>query len=138
MCLRVKDSTPKIAEKDIVCYKVLARRDDKLVTPFFKYVMEPNHRYESQEPFEIGWVTKTTLRLLLSPRFRNTPVVEGGCFHTFKHRIDAKWLGRVMTKTPNFVILKCIIPKGTEYFEGDSEDMTCYASKVLQTLEPVK
>lgn len=149
MCLEVKNSTPKIAEQDIVCYKVLQRElndvtkedgityvTERLITPFFHYPMEPNKLYEEKDNTEIDFGTKLTF----FHKIKYTTFVEGGTFHTFKNKLDARFficdLGRTRHEC---VIMKCVIPKGTKYFEGRYETWSykCYASKSLKTIQVI-
>jgi hypothetical protein len=111
--------------------------NDIYVTPFFKFVMEPNKLYEEKKVFEVGIGS----RLTLSKRIKYTTIVQSGCFHTFKSKIDAKLFKKDLGLRNNeAVIMKCVIPKGTKYFEGRYETWAykCYASKSLQTLAIVR
>ena len=150
MCLEIKNTTPKVAKRDIVCYKVLVVKDNAImdkdgalvindiyVTPFFKFVMEPNKLYEEKNKFEVGIETRLTPFI---KRIKYTTIVQSGCFHTFKSKIDAKLFKKDLGLRNNeAVIMKCVIPEGTEYFEGtyDTFYYKAYASKSLKTIQVI-
>ena len=110
-------------KEDIVCYKVFDVVDGKLKSPFYYDI-----------PWELG-------KEFTDPRFVATAINRGSAlfsvscaFHTFKRLKDAQeyskhWDG-------SLTIVKCIIPAGSEYFDGWFDFVTKgYASSKLKLVE---
>lgn len=108
MCLHIElDTKVKIANKDIVCYKVVEKiknykttSSDYLFTPYRKMEVKIGEEYE------------TYLRSYY------LEVNEG--FHSFvslKDAIAEKKYWKYWV-THEYEIVKCIIPKGAEYYKG--------------------
>ena len=108
MCLYTKQVDPKIAEKDIICYKFYRRYNEILISP-----------YQEVTAPEIGIVTNTKLgeshklegNAFYIHKFYNIRRVDEG-FHSFKileeikHKINGY-------RNLDLVIFKCIIPRGS-------------------------
>ena len=63
--------------------------------------------------------------------------ISGGVFHTFKKLDDAK---EVVKHGKSFVIVKCIIPKGSIYYQGYfmlAEWCESYGSQVLHVTNEI-
>lgn len=134
MCLDLKkgNSRIKIAQEDIVCWKWLRLcKDGKLFSPYQNTRYYLNDRMKDTERVD---------RRVTSIRGVNiTHMLSCGCFHTFKNKEDAEmfsvmngWLSSCG------VVVKCIIPKGSKYYEGifqsfGFETVDSYASKELIT-----
>ena len=131
MCLErnIKESTLKLAEKDIVCYKgvqVPYEEWFKIKTWILRKLKRfKNYKtYFSDDPIVIGQVfvaqpvlSKEELDIYDKRVFS----LEGGFIHSFKNLKDA----RGFAKLRNFIdVVKCIIPAGTYYFEGVNHDGT--------------
>lgn len=130
MCLHVKTKKSSIAEEDIVCYKVLE------YSPIFKQYVTPFRSC----PMKIGDTLHDCKDWELSiAEFITGFILAAGGFHTYQVKADAKLLARELY-TPTIVI-KCIIPKGSEYFKGfttlDGYHVVGYASKDLKLIEEV-
>ena len=57
--------------------------------------------------------------------------IEEGMFHSYANYLSA------ITILPNCVTLKCIIPKGAYYFEGEFDEIPSYASSPIKILEEI-
>lgn len=137
MCLSIKYSG-KIAEHNITCYKVLLCGDNIVKTPIMKE-MVPAACLAGEEPYTPGFIP--------SPDDLKQDIACGiigeGFIHTFIFRLRAQLtydLIKEQTKQNNDyfgkqdvpMIWKCIIPKGTYYFEGhDDTGYQCYASRKI-------
>ena len=99
MCLYTKQLQPKVAEKDIICYKALS-------SPWqgSRIAYAPYQIYG----YEIGKLHFTKLG-----RVKDSKVERG--FHTCK---DAAWA--TYYHTDSTYIYECIIPQGSRYYEGYS------------------
>ena len=124
MCLIVHNKFPKIATKDIVCYKILKTVDGKLVSSVRNFPFKLNVRMRPKVIFKILPKMDNILGEL---------VVEEGYFHTFVNHENAK----SSSTGYNDEVYECIIPKGTLYFEGFYGLDSSYASKCLIVKEKV-
>jgi hypothetical protein len=123
MCL-YSTTGKKIAERDIVCYKVLSYWHGKYYTPVMGKKVKD--------------AVLTGRRLLRGGLFRekeaygNVMVIGGGYIHV---ATNLKWL-RIWYKGHEHRYFKCIIPKGTEYWVSkDGDEM---AARKIRFVEQVK
>jgi len=138
MCLKLKEGNTRliVADKDIVCYKILLQYPDGTYhSPYQRTQYELNNlmcdsvnvwKYRSDKTWNVG----------------------AGGFHTFAKFDEVK---KVFDETfndglyPGFnpVIVKCFIPKGTKYYSGSFNFLFCgekyesYASKKLMVIDEV-
>jgi len=136
MCLDLNPNQrqSKIAEDDIICYKVLDKNyvHDKLTTIFKRSVVNIGKLYTSEFTFN-----------------HDSTSVQMG-LHSFVHEDDAKKLMEYVNRYKSnnehelnkfAVVVKCIIPKGSSYYEGnfeyytdlgrEAQNVDSYASNVL-------
>lgn len=114
MCLRLKKNrpnlNPSVAKKDIVVYKILNETYDG--------------NYES--PFRSGtkWIKKGTktseFQILPSLWFTGWEIHRG--LHSWQTFTAAKELAKNIGYNTS-IIAKMYIPKGTEYYVGDNDDL---------------
>ena len=130
MCLYTKQVEPKMAEKDIICYKFYRRYNEILISP-----------YQEVTAPEIGIVTNTKLgeshklegNAFYIHKFYNSRRVDEG-FHSFKileeikHKINGY-------RNLDLVIFKCIIPRGSSYYEGRFDIYKSYCSNSIKLIE---
>ena len=133
MCLIVASSIPKIADKDIVCYKIVRRTKIKGIYKSnfqrFEYVI----RQLYTNNLDIRFVDKVIKNLCPSRPHLGIYAVEEGMFHSY-----ASYLYPViLSPLPNCALLKCIIPKGAYYFEGYFDESPSYASSQIKILEEI-
>ena len=135
MCLYVNDSNmkPKVAKENITCYKVLEEYSTdngvSFHTPFRFMDVELGKTY----------VDDNEVIIKKSECNGNSyGTIKSGVFHSFKEYIDAvSLLEKVGVCDPVFVV-ECVIPKGTEYYEGTFDDgEPCYGSKTIQYKEKI-
>ena len=140
MCLATKTDTPSIAQKDIVCYKFYILH--KVYPPCEDAVLLSPYR-NSPAP-AINKVTNTLLggaeyaEAFLNGITISMYLVNLG-FHSFKCIDD-------LVKETNFYrfftikIFKCIIPKGSKYYEGVYCEYPSYCSEsiILKEIIDVK
>ena len=130
MCLIVNNPIPKIADKDIVCYKMVTKYRIKGV-----YLSE----YQSFE-YIIGRLYTNNIDVkhseaLLQTIYRKDTSLTGTysisdfMFHSYQS--PYKYSIRADT------IVKCVIPKGAYYFEGKHNGRRGYASSQIKILEEV-
>ena len=107
MCIVVTKPS-KIAEEDIIAYKVLEINcDDLMFTPYLYMHIE----------FD---------KLYIDPKQEGCYRLTSGIYHLFSSIEDAILLKEYSEKMycdsgSKFVIVKAIIPKGTKYYIGESE-----------------
>jgi len=128
MCLLSTTVKPKKAKEDIICYKFLMK-GDCLKSPWREFIWELNKEYTAERS---------------KPRYSKKSITDG-YFHTYKSHMEARvdadyhqcsrfWYGFPL----NVCIYKCIIPKGSVYFEGICNGgFEGYASKKLIVVEAI-
>ena len=127
MCLVINHLEPKIADKDIICYKLVERTKIKGVykSSFqgFEYVIR--QLYTNNIKIEFS-------HKLIKDRVLFGYSIEEGMFHSYASNFNP-----ILSPLPNCALLKCIIPKGAYYYEGYFDDSPSYASSQIKILEEI-
>ena len=127
MCLDINHLKPKIADKDIVCYKLVKRTKIKGIykSSFqgFEYVI----RQLYTNYFDIKYAD-----MFIKRRY-NLYAIEEGMFHSYASNLYPV----ILSPLPNCALLKCIIPKGAYYFEGYFDESPSYTSSQIKILEEI-
>ena len=128
MCLAINHLKPKIADKDIVCYKLVERTKIKGIykSSFqgFEYIIRQLYTNNINIKFSYKLIKDKVL-------FGHS--IEEDMFHSY-----ASYLYPViLSPLPYSALLKCIIPKGAYYFEGYFDDSPSYASSQIKILEEI-
>ena len=127
MCLVTAQLEPKIADKDIICYKMVERTKIKGVykSSFQKFEYVIRQLYTSN--VDIEFIGKFIY-------YRNCVwySIEAGMFHSYASKSSP-----ILSPLPWWALLKCIIPKGAYYFEGYFDDSPSYASSQIKILEEI-
>ena len=115
MCIFVSDNHYKIAKEDIVCYKVLRKKNIYDSTPVSPYHQEMEWRFD-----EVFKAPKPKWKLEYD-KYHDGWFTNDGYFYTFREYYDAwrccekfSWSGARCL----YMIVKCTIPKGTHYYIG--------------------
>ena len=128
MCLLINQLEPKIADKDIVCYKLVKRTKIKGIYKSnfqrFEYVI----RQLYTNNLDIRFANKIIKRHFYKCFYR----IDENMFHSY-----ASNLYPILSPLPWCALLKCIIPKGAYYFEGYFDDCPSYASSQIKILEEI-
>ena len=140
MCLATKTDTPSIAQKDIVCYKFYILR--KVYPPHEDAVLLSPYQ-DSPAPI-INEVTNTLLggaeyaEVFLNCITISMYLVNLG-FHSFKCFNDLVEETHFHSAS-TIKIFKCIIPKGSKYYEGVYCEYPSYCSEsiILKEIIDVK
>ena len=120
MCLTRSNTKigPKYATQDIVCYKVLYKidkEDDVYYSPFVNFMYKLNKRVSSNFGFRCCTLPPSPQEeYIFLKKIRNFEFIHQG-LHSFKYLIDAYKLNN---PTLGDVVMKCIIPKGSWYYDG--------------------
>lgn len=131
MCIFTNNVKFKIADQDIVCYKVLLKSnvEGAFLSPYLRFYCTLDKRYDDDNELDIHKWDKSDF------------TIDKGVFHMFANYEDAMdeldWLAFPgwLTFPENIqaqyicVIVKCIIPEGSEYIEGKYIDFHSIASK---------
>ena len=127
MCLVIKQLEPKIADKDIICYKLVKRTKIKGVykSNFLKFEYIIRQLYTNY--FDIKYAD-----MLIKKRYSRS-VIEESMFHSYVNHLYPV----ILSPLPNWALLKCIIPKGAYYFEGEFDEIPSYASSQIKILEEI-
>ena len=131
MCLYLNRLEPKIADKDIICYKRVRKTKIKGIykSSFqgFEYVIRQLYTNNLNIKFAYKIIKhKLVLRYIYN-------YIEEDMFHSYVgplHPITS-------SSSLSWVILKCIIPKGAYYFEGYFDGSPSYASSQIKILEEI-
>jgi hypothetical protein len=124
MCL-ITLSSEQVADKDILCYKILMRRTNYFVSPYLEY------RYDIPSTVE-----DTTEENILKT-IRSYKIVSSGFLHAFRTYIAAThWKEAMQGREPytSFVIAECIIPAGTRYYFGTNGDICSKKLKLVKII----
>ena len=128
MCLDINHLKPKIADKDIVCYKLVKRTKIKGIykSSFqrFEYVI----RQLYTNNLDIRFANKSIKRHFYTCFY----IIEEGMFHSYTSNLYP-----ILSPLPNCALLKCIIPKGAYYYEGYFDYSPSYASSQIKILEEI-
>ena len=128
MCLFTYFLKPKIADKDIICYKLVVRTKIKGVykSSFqgFEYII----RQLYTNNLDIRFANKSIKRSF----YKCFYIIEEDMFHSY-----ASNLYPILSPLPWCALLKCIIPKGAYYFEGYFDESPSYASSQIKILEEI-
>ena len=122
MCLRTLEKQPAIAEEDIVCYKTMfAMCSTQPVNMERHPSYNPDHLLSTWKFHRYEWgkveeVDDMPLKPDPSGHDCVWRIVEKG-FHSWKRFQDAM---RDCMRSQAMVIAKCVIPKGSKYFKGNT------------------
>ena len=133
MCLFINYLEPKIADKDIVCYKLVKRTKIKGIykSSFQRFEYIIRRLYTNN--INIRFINKIVKTWCLTYPYLMYSIDEG-MFHSYKSRLCPV----ILSPLPSCALLKCIIPKGAYYFEGYFDDSPSYASSQIKILEEIK
>ena len=133
MCLDINHLKPKIADKDIVCYKLVKRTKIKGIYKSnfqrFEYVI----RQLYTNNLDIRFVDKIIKNLDTTRSGLCLYIIEEGMFHSYVSYLYPV----ILSPLPHGALLKCIIPKGAYYFEGYFDESPSYASSQIKILEEI-
>ena len=125
MCLTSETIRSIKATSDIVCYKVLLKKRNSLVSPFYQ-----NFKWKFREIVEPR--DKAGYRFISNH-------IQDGYLHTFSSIYGAEDMVKDSSMRDHLRIYKCIIPKGAYYYKGiQSGGCYGYASKKVKLVELVK
>lgn len=114
---------PLRAKSDIVCFKVLIKTsDDRFITPIQRMEIAPDCLYHKQ-PLKASILSY--FRFFKYHILGKRGIVTDGFIHTYETL-------NLCIYTPEYTVFKCIIPKGTWYYRGLSNQ---YASRKVIFLE---
>ena len=167
MCLIIDEQNVKmkIANEDIVCYKLLKKVEQECINPihwfeklqfskrtpltYHKTFFVSPYYNEIYEPNTVK-VNKTRIQKIKVKQHEHCTkgwLIGGGVLHTFKDVKSAKKYyedsGIAFLNSNDaiqYLILKCIIPKGTKYYDGKMdcyETYYSYASKSLKITDEI-
>ena len=125
MCLNLKSAytMPRIAFKDIKCYKkIIINSDGDLLTPFRYAKIKIGEQYRSRLRKYNLWIDAR---------------IEDG-LHSVSSVESARNIDHYCALEGKEVIVECIIPKFSIYYKGMFNDFISYASNKLKYIEIVK
>lgn len=117
MCLVLLDPEIKIAKGDIICYKVMVKRGETLISPYKGMRYECGTTYVSETPMRVKY---GLLAVHLGNHLKQIDAahIEEG-FHSLVIEKEAVSLKSALQRQgPQYVVVKCLIPSGTRYAVG--------------------
>lgn len=122
MCLTSETEIPIVSTEDIKCYKVLVHKNGELISPYREYKYTPNETIKDT-------LSESVIRVF------GVVMIESGYFHSYSNINEAKDLVSYLLRKWRIkaLIYNAIIPKGTKYFKGQSNDL-CSKSIRITTI----
>ena len=125
MCLVTEQLKPKIASKDITCYKILLLTSDNFyISPyrhftFFENQVNPKKVFKAKKSWWTINIHGDDLELF-NDNGIDAFTLNSGFFHMYKDYDSAvKAIKNSVTgERESSVIFECVIPKGSRYYEG--------------------
>ena len=130
MCLITTKNIPEIAQEDIVCYKFYKLRENKLFSPY-RDMLAPNINEVANTVLDRGHLCRA--------KDDNLAYMVNRGFHSFKY-LEGLINELAFWQLSYIRIFKCIIPKGTRYYEGryTVDSSYCSESIILKEIINVK
>jgi hypothetical protein len=115
MCLTLTDTTAKIAEEYILCYKMIERHKIKGdYRSFYEFY-----------PIELGSIYHSEIKIMYNEVYK--------ALHSYVY--ESECIGDCSTCSTingfSGLVVKCIIPKGSEYYVGTFSGCKGYASNCI-------
>ena len=132
MCLQLDCLEPKIANKDIICYKIVEKTKIKGVYKSYFQEFEYVIRQLYTNNLDIKFVDRIIKNLCPSYPHYGTYAIDEGMFHSYTN-----YMPFMLFSLPDETILKCIIPKGAYYYKGYFDELPSYASSQIKILEEI-
>ena len=129
MCLFINHLEPKIADKDIICYKLVKRTKTKGV---YKSSFQ-EFEYIIRQLYTNNLDIKFANKIMKHSFYKCFYKIEKDMFHSYTSSIYP-----MLSPSSYYALLKCIIPKGAYYYEGYFYDLPSYASSQIKILEEIK
>lgn len=137
MCLITTQEKCKIANKDIICYKLVLEGKHKFVSVYFPFSWEPNKVYKQELNVEKTiyyqvfdtLVENHYLREYLNSYNKPELISVTNGFHAAKEKKrfnNDNWVG---------VMAEVIIPKGSEYYEDETGLIVSNQMKIIRILK---
>lgn len=132
MCLYLNDKMPITAENNIITYKVIKIKNEKICinTPNIYFVTEHYYTPFQNYPIELNklYMINELLNIKENPNYYNSffpypYIINENAFHSYKYKSSAEHLlylleGKIYSFANDFVIAETIIPKSATYYEG--------------------
>ena len=141
MCLIVSENSEiKVAEENIVCYKVVYKLFPGIYeSEFYAHLYTRSSLNKMLDDVLAITQTCTTYKDSLGRSFtRYDNVIERG-FHSFTCQEDAcQYAVDKYSHNASYVVVKCMIPKGANYIKGTYGKHPNYVSNKIICLEELK
>ena len=132
MCLLLEHLKPKIANKNIICYKLVKRTKVKgiyeSIFQKFKYIIRQLYTNNISIECSNSVIKHFKIQDIEGLDY----YIEENMFHSY-----ADCSHSTLNHAPDEFIVKCIIPKGAYYYKGDYGGLTSFASSQIKILEEI-
>lgn len=121
MCLFKAIRQIQIADKDIECYKVLK---SNLQSMYYQFQYELNKKYSKN--WDEEFIEYATNKTDLGGNMFHVSTDKELCIHFYGERIlarDEDGFPMEVVLSDSQVLIKCIIPKGTRYYQGSYSEI---------------
>ena len=133
MCLQTNWKEPKVAEKDILVYKLFEKGNEKIVQSpynYFNYTINKLYKTKIEETDDTSSFDEVA-QMYLKNISRNGVKSIGRGFHSIKSKKRVIDSGET-----EYICLKCIIPKGSLYYRGFTDLLV--SNQIIITNKQVK
>lgn len=119
MCLFKKHSTVLIADKDLLCYKVLYK-DLKSIYYSFSYELNKIYTKEWDQDF----IKDCNRRKNLDHNMFHSCLSKANCIHFYGQISVLDYNGNTKGElSSEQILVECTIPKGTKYYLGEYDEI---------------
>lgn len=129
MCLESKTIFPKIAKKDIVCYKVIDIENYSVFNRSYQY-----DEHKTNKAIGGFQLIKNILFYFFCRKKCSFIEYYSGILHSFASKEYALRLFINLGKHESYTVWECVIPKGSLYFEGYYNE---YGSRKLKLIRKI-
>lgn len=136
----------KTADHDIECWKVLLKHRARFYTPFMivrvPFLARIGLRcFRAKRSYKQPFMLPCRSYRVGIP-YKGCWVVESGYIHLFSSKENADDSYSILVKHPEYkrgkpmetVIVRCIIPAGTKYYEGMEGDLAAKKVRIVETM----
>lgn len=117
-----------VATEDVTVYKIMERKGDKFVTPFYQMIMEENIPNPLISLKYFMYIYITTSRYY----------IDSG-YHSYSTQEDAiAFLERILNNEQRYTIFEAVIPKGATYCTNEKNETVSSMLTIIREIKNVR